>query len=82
MQPVQNSKMDYLNQKDYAKTINSAKNKPVPNLKWYSENELNNNLLDIQERGLKPSNALPYNYLVNLQDGKIEMTNLNEKGVP
>ncbi|WP_449400533.1 alkaline phosphatase family protein [Chryseobacterium wanjuense] len=43
--------IDYLNQKDYAKTINSAKNKPVPNLKWYSENELNTNLLEIQERG-------------------------------
>ncbi|PZU01697.1 MAG: phospholipase C, phosphocholine-specific, partial [Chryseobacterium sp.] len=75
-------KMDYLDQKDYAKTINSAKNKPVPNLKWYSENELNNNLLDIQERGLKPSNALPYNYLVNFQDEKIKMINFNEKGVP
>ncbi|UMQ41864.1 phospholipase C, phosphocholine-specific [Chryseobacterium sp. Y16C] len=75
-------KMDYLDQKDYAKTINSAKNKPVPNLKWYSENELNNNLLDIQERGLKPSNALPYNYLVNFQNEKIKMINFNEKGVP
>ncbi len=75
-------KIDYLNQKDYAKSINSAKNKPVPNLKWYDENELNNNLLEIQERGVKPSNALPYNYLVNFEDGKIKMTNLKERAVP
>ncbi|GAA5102874.1 phospholipase C, phosphocholine-specific [Chryseobacterium ginsengisoli] len=74
--------MNYLNQKDYAKTINSAKNKPVPNLKWYDESELNNNLLEIQERGIKPSNALPYNYLVNVEDGKIKMTNLKERAVP
>lgn len=74
--------MDYLNQKEYAKTINAAKNKPVPNLKWYSENELNTNLLDIQERGTKPSNALPYNYHVNFENGKIEMVNLKETAIP
>jgi len=74
--------MDYLNQKDYAKTINAAKNKPVPNLKWYSENELNDNLLDIQEKGTKPSNALPYDYHVNLDRGNIKMTNLKEAAVP
>lgn len=74
--------MDYLNQKDYAKTINSAKNKPVPNLKWYTENELHDNLLEIQERGLKPSNPLPYNFHVNLEGVKIRMTNLKENGVP
>ncbi|SEW48567.1 phospholipase C [Chryseobacterium wanjuense] len=74
--------IDYLNQKDYAKTINSAKNKPVPNLKWYSENELNNNLLEIQERGLKPSNPLPYNYHVNFGSGKISMINVKERAVP
>jgi phospholipase C len=28
---VKAPQMDYLNQKDYAKTINAAKNKPVPN---------------------------------------------------
>jgi len=75
-------KMDYLDQKEYARTINSAKNKPVPNLKWYEENELNDNLLEIQERGLKPSNSLPYNYLVNLERGKISMINLKERAVP
>jgi phospholipase C len=75
-------KMDYLDQKDYAKTINSAKNKPVPNLKWYEENELNNNLLEIQERGIKPSNALPYHYHVNFENGKIKMVNLKERAVP
>ncbi|QBA19901.1 phospholipase C, phosphocholine-specific [Chryseobacterium indologenes] len=74
--------MDYLDQKDYAKTINAAKNKPVPNLKWYSENELNENLLDIQERGLKPSNPLPYHFHVNLEGEQIKMTNLKENGVP
>ncbi|MDQ1855954.1 phosphocholine-specific phospholipase C [Chryseobacterium sp. WLY505] len=74
--------MDYLNQKDYAKTINAAKNKPVPNLKWYSENELKDNLLDIQERGLKPSNPLPYHFHVNLEGDHIKMTNLKENGVP
>lgn len=75
-------KMDYLNQKDYATTINAAKNKPVPNLKWYSEDELKDNLLDIQERGLKPSNPLPYHFHVNLEGDHIKMTNLKENGVP
>lgn len=74
--------MDYLNQKDYTKTINSAKNKPVPNLKWHSENELNKNLLEIQERGLKPSNPLPYDYQVNFGAEKISMINLKERAVP
>ncbi|MDH6251275.1 phospholipase C [Chryseobacterium sp. H1D6B] len=74
--------MDYLDQKEYAKTINAAKNKPVPDLKWYTEKELSDNLLEIQERGTKPSNPLPYNYLVNLEDSHIKMTNLKEKGVP
>ncbi|MEJ5104806.1 phosphocholine-specific phospholipase C [Chryseobacterium sp. MYb328] len=74
--------IDYLDQKDYAKTINAAKNKPVPQLKWYSENELKNELLEIQEKGLKPSNPLPYNFHVNLEDGKITMANLKENGVP
>ncbi|THV62586.1 phosphocholine-specific phospholipase C [Chryseobacterium candidae] len=75
-------KMDYLNQKDYAKTINAAKNKPVPDLKWYSEDQLNDSLLDIQERGLKPSNPLPYHFHVNLEGDHIKMTNLKENGVP
>lgn len=79
---VKAPQMDYLNQKDYAKTINAAKNKPVPNLKWYSENELNENLLDIQERGLKPSNPLPYHFHVNLEGEQIKMSNLKENGVP
>lgn len=74
--------MDYLNQKDYAKTINAARNKPVPDLKWYSGNEINDRLLEIQERGLKPSNPLPYNFQVNLEMESIKMTNLKEKGVP
>lgn len=74
--------MDYLDQKDYAKTINAAKNKPVPQLKWYSENELKNGLLEIQEKGLKPSNPLPYNFHVNIGGDKITMTNLKENGVP
>lgn len=75
-------KIDYLNQKDYAKTINAAKNKPVPNLKWYSEDELKDSLLDIQERGLKPSNPLPYHFHVNLEGDHIKMTNLKDNGVP
>ncbi len=79
---VKAPKMDYLNQKDYAKTINAAKNKPVPNLKWYAENELTTNLLDIQERGLKPSNPLPYDFHVNLEGGHVKMVNLKENGVP
>ena len=79
---VKAPQMDYLNQKDYAKTINAARNKPVPDLKWYSENELNDHLLEIQERGLKPSNSLPYNFQVNLEREGIKMTNLKEKGVP
>ncbi|RQO34238.1 phospholipase C, phosphocholine-specific [Chryseobacterium sp. KBW03] len=79
---VKAPQMNYLDQKDYAKTINAAKNKPVPNLKWYSESELNNNLLEIQERGLKPSNPLPYHFHVNLEGGNIKMINLKENGVP
>lgn len=74
--------MDYLDQKDYAKTINSAKNKPVPDLKWYDENELNSDLLKIQEKGSKLSNALPYHYHVNFEHGKIIMTNLKDRAVP
>ncbi|WP_160140153.1 phosphocholine-specific phospholipase C [Chryseobacterium sp. c4a] len=79
---VKAPQMDYLDQKDYAKTINAAKNKPVPQLKWYSENELKNDLLHIQEKGMKPSHALPYNFHVNLEGGKIKMINLKENGVP
>lgn len=79
---VKAPEMDYLNQKDYAKTINAAKNKPVPELKWYSENELKGNLLEIQERGLKPSNPLPYHFHVNLEGEQIKMANLKENGVP
>lgn len=75
-------KMDYLDQKKYAQTINSAKNKPTPNLKWYSEKELNHELLQVQERGIKPSNSLPYNYLVNLENGEVAMTNLTDTAVP
>lgn len=75
-------KMNYLDQKAYAKTINAAKNKPVPDLKWYDENELNNDLLKIQEKGSRPSNALPYHYHVNLQGGKIVMNNLKDRAVP
>lgn len=74
--------MDYLDQKEYAKSINSAKNKPVPNLKLFNENELSTKILTIQERGIKPSNALPYNYHVNLDNGKISMKNLRERAVP
>ncbi len=79
---VKAPQMDYLNQKDYARTINAARNKPVPDLKWYSENELKGNLLEIQERGMKPSHALPYNFHVNLEGKSIKMTNLKENGVP
>ncbi|SEM21312.1 phospholipase C [Chryseobacterium taichungense] len=75
-------KMDFLDQKEYAKTINSAKNKPIPDLKWYEENELNNQLLEIQEPGIKPSHALPYNFHVNFEDEKIKMLNLKERAVP
>lgn len=79
---VKAPQMNYLDQKDYAKTINAAKNKPVPNLKWYSENELSGNLLEIQERGLKPSNPLPYHFHINLEGEQIKMANLKENGVP
>lgn len=75
-------KMDYLDQKDYTKTINAAKSKPVPDLKWYNENEISDRLLDIQERGTKPSNPLPYHFYVNLENAKIRMTNLKEAGIP
>lgn len=75
-------RMDYIDQKDYARTINAARNKPVPDLKWYDENELNEKLLHIQERGGKPSNPLPYHFHVNLQNKNIHMENLKENGVP
>lgn len=74
--------MNYLDQKDYTKTINSAKNKPTPHLKWYNEKELNQQLLQIQERGIKQSNPLPYDYEVNLKNNKIVMTNLTDTAVP
>jgi len=74
--------MDYLDQKDYAKTINAAKTKPVPDLKWHAENEISDSLLEIQERGIRPSNPLPYHYHVNLENGRIKMTNLKDTGVP
>ncbi|GEN74163.1 phosphocholine-specific phospholipase C [Chryseobacterium lathyri] len=79
---TQAPQMDYLDQKDYAKTINAAKSKPVPDLKWYKENEISDSLLEIQERGIKPSHPLPYHYHVNLENSKIKMTNLKEAGVP
>ncbi|MDR3023897.1 phosphocholine-specific phospholipase C [Chryseobacterium sp.] len=79
---VKAPQMNYLDQKEYAKTINAAKNKPVPDLKWYSENDLTGNLLEIQERGLKPSNPLPYHFHVNLEGEQIKMTNYKENGVP
>lgn len=79
---IQTPAINYLDQKGFTKTINSAKNKPVPDLKWYSENELSPNLLNIQERGVKPSNPLPYHFHVNLTEGKIRMTNLKDNGVP
>ena len=75
-------KMNYLNQKDYARIINSAKNKPTPDLKWYNEQNLNKSLLEIQERGLKPSNPLPYNFDINWQKGEIKMVNQGEQAVP
>ena len=75
-------KMDYLNQKEVVKSINSAKNKPTPKLKWYAEEELNDKLLEIQERGIKPSNNLPYDFLVNFENNEIVMTNLKETAVP
>ncbi|WP_073329140.1 phosphocholine-specific phospholipase C [Chryseobacterium carnipullorum] len=74
--------MNYLDQKEYTKTINAAKSKPVPDLKWYTENEIKESLLEMQERGTKPSNALPYHFHVNLENGKIKMKNLKECGVP
>ncbi|MGC5743366.1 phosphocholine-specific phospholipase C [Chryseobacterium sp. NFX27] len=74
--------MNYLDQKDYTKTINAARTKPVPDLKWYAENEISDSLLEIQERGIKPSNPLPYHYHVNLENGKIKMTNLKDTAVP
>ncbi|MGL6128400.1 phosphocholine-specific phospholipase C [Chryseobacterium artocarpi] len=79
---VKAPQMNYIDQKDFAKTINSAKNKPVPQLKWYSENELNDHLLEVQERGIKPSNPLPYDFHVNLEGNQIKMTNLKDNGVP
>lgn len=75
-------KMDYLDQKNYAEQINAAKHKPVPSLKWYKENELNDNLLNIQEKGVKASNALPYRYHVNFFNDKIVMKNNASNGVP
>jgi phospholipase C len=75
--------MNYLDQKEYTKTINSAKNKPVPKLKWYEENELaTDDLLAIQERGIRRSNGLPYNFHVNLGNREIVMKNVRERAVP
>ncbi len=51
-------------------------------MKWYEENELKPQLHHVQERGIKPSNSLPYDYLVNFENNKIVMTNLVEAAVP
>lgn len=79
---VQLPSLDYLDQKDFATQINSAKNKPIPQIKWFAEEELTEDLLNIQERGIKPANPLPYHFDVNLVNNEIKMQNFTTKGVP
>lgn len=74
--------LDFIHQKEFSKQINSAKNKPVPTFKWFKKNELSEDVLDVQEKGTKPSYPLPYHFLVNLEDNRIVMRNLTKTGVP
>ncbi len=63
--------MDYLNQKEFAKTINSAKNKPVPQLKWYEEKRVETPTSSCSGKRNKTFKFLPYDYLVNFENNKI-----------
>lgn len=74
--------LDFIHQKEFSKIINSARNKPLPTFKWFRKNELGEHLLNIQEKGTKPSYPLPYHFLVNLEGNHIKMRNLMNNGVP
>lgn len=74
--------LDYLNQKSFTSQINSAKDQPVPEFQWYDDDQLHEDLLDIQEHGIRKSNALPYHFTVNYKDGEIHMANYSKVGVP
>ncbi|QDP85706.1 phospholipase C, phosphocholine-specific [Chryseobacterium sp. SNU WT5] len=74
--------IDFVDQRHCASQINAAKDKPVPDFKYFNKEEIAGDLLEIQERGIKKSNSLPYNFLVNLTESGIVMENTIKKGVP
>lgn len=75
--------LDYLQQKPLVSKINQAKDKPVPEFRFYGAEEAPQNLQHLQEKGVKKSNALPYFYNVNLSEGgQITMENFGTAGIP
>lgn len=77
--------LDFLHQKTFVKSINSAKTKPIPNnFKALSEKEqtATSQFFPIQEPGIRPANPLDYRFEVNLIDGAISIENRAHRGVP
>ena len=80
-----NLKLDFLQEKVFVESINAAKEKPVPNnFVALSDAEQNaqSKYFPKQEKGLKPSNPLPYHFEVNFNNKGIDMHNHTEKATP
>jgi hypothetical protein len=80
-----NLKLDFLQEKVFIESINAAKEKPVPN-NFVALNDAEQNAqskyFPKQEKGLKPSNPLPYHFEVNFSSKGIDMQNHTEKATP
>ncbi|WP_407534133.1 phosphocholine-specific phospholipase C [Elizabethkingia miricola] len=80
-----NLKLDFLQEKVFIESINAAKEKPVPNnFVALSDAEQNaqSKYFPKQEKGLKPSNPLPYHFEINFNSKGIDMQNHTEKATP
>ncbi|MHA7607509.1 phosphocholine-specific phospholipase C [Elizabethkingia meningoseptica] len=78
-------KLDFLQEKKFVESINAAKEKPVPNnfvALTEAEQNVQSKYFPKQEKGLKPSNPLPYHFDINFTGTSIEMLNRAEKAVP
>ena len=74
-----------MQEKVFIESINAAKEKPVPNnFVALSDAEQNaqSKYFPKQEKGLKPSNPLPYHFEVNFNSKGIDMQNHTEKATP
>ncbi len=79
----QKTELNFLNEEQFVASINSAKNKPLPNnFVALNPQDLKDSVLPRQEKGVKPSSALSYNYLVNYGNEGVVMENLTNKAVP